>query len=175
HEAAAWLAKLGAATEATPFERLADACGRGDLAAARRVIDENPGLLENLSEDDRHAAGRLAQQGKTAALAAMIDLGVPVNARGGHDQTALHWASWHGWRDTVKALLERGADVAAVETQYGGTPLGWAVHGCGNYPNPDGDYPGVVRLLLAAGADPSVIEDLPDDVAVADVLRSAGV
>jgi len=175
HEAAAWLAKLGAATDATPFERFAEACGRGDLAAARVEIDKNPGLLENLSAEDRHAAGRLAQQGKTAALAAMIDLGVPVNARGGHGQTALHWASWHGWRETAAALLARGADVSAIENEFGATPLGWALHGCDNYPNPNGDYPGVVRLLLEAGADTSVIEQLPDDVAVADLLRAAGV
>ncbi len=77
HEAAAWLAKLGAATEATPFERFADACGRGDLAAARRELDEHPGLLESLSPGELHVIGRLAGQGRAAALAAMIDLGVP--------------------------------------------------------------------------------------------------
>lgn len=175
HEAAAWLAKLGVATEATPFERFAEACGRGDLAAVRRLIEENPGLLENVSQADRHIFGRLAQQGKAATLAVMADHGVPVNGRSHHNQTALHWASWHGWRETVEVLLKRGADVTVVENEFGATPLGWAVHGCGNYPNPQGDYPGVVRLLLAAGADPKVIERLPDDSGVADLLRAAGV
>jgi ankyrin repeat protein len=175
HEAAAYLAELGAATEVTPFERFADACGRGDLTAAQRVIGDNPGLLENLSQEDRYAFVQLGAQGKTATIAAMIDSGVPVNARGHHGQTALHWASWHGWRETAAALLERGAAVAAVEDEFGAMPLGWAVHGCDNYPNPEGDYPGVVRLLLTAGADTKVIEGLPDDVAVADLLRAAGV
>ncbi len=174
-EAAAWLAGLGAATETTPFERFADACGRSDLEAAQRVIDENPRLLENLSEGDRRAFVQLGAQGKTAAIAAMIDCGVPVNARGAHGQTALHWASWHGWRETAAALLARGAAPEAVEDEFGATPLGWAVHGCDNYPNPEGDYPGVVRLLLDAGADVSVIRELPDTVAVADLLRAAGV
>jgi ankyrin repeat protein len=175
HEAAAYLAELGAATEVTPFERFADACGRGDLTAARRVIEENPRLLENLSKEDRRAFVQLGAQGKTATLAAMIDNGVPVSSRGEHGQTALHWASWHGWREMAAALLERGADVAARENEFGATPLGWAVHGCDNYPNPEGDYPGVVRLLLAAGADAKVIEELSDDIAVADLLRAAGV
>ncbi|HSS76183.1 MAG TPA: ankyrin repeat domain-containing protein, partial [Thermoanaerobaculia bacterium] len=175
HEAAAYLAELGAATEVTPFERFADACGRGDLTAAHQVIGDNPRLLENLSQADRRAFVQLGAQGKTATIAAMIDNGVPVNVRGQHGQTALHWASWHGWRETAAALLPRGADVSAVENEFGATPLGWAVHGCDNYPNPEGDYPGVVRLLLEAGADPSVIDQLPDDVAVADLLRAAGV
>ncbi|HEV7505575.1 MAG TPA: ankyrin repeat domain-containing protein [Thermoanaerobaculia bacterium] len=175
HEAAAYLAELGAATEVTPYERFADACGRGDLTAARQVIEENPRLLENLSTWDRRAFVQLGAQGKTATLAAMIDSGLPVSSRGDHGQTALHWACWHGWRETAAALLERGADVAARENEFGATPLGWAVHGCDNYPNRQGDYPGVVCLLLAAGAEVKVIERLPDDLAVADLLRAAGV
>ncbi|HEX4966086.1 MAG TPA: ankyrin repeat domain-containing protein [Thermoanaerobaculia bacterium] len=175
HEAAAYLAELGAATDVTPFERFADACGRGDLAAAQRVTGDHPGLLENLSLENRMAFVRLGQQGRTAAIAAMIDAGVPVSTRGAHGQTALHWAAWHGWRETAAALLARGADLEAVEDEFGATPLGWATHGCDNYPNPEGDYPGTVRLLLAAGASPRVIQELPDDVAVADVLRAAGV
>jgi ankyrin repeat protein len=175
HEAAAWLAALGAATEVTPYELFADACGRGDRSAARQIIEDNPRLLENLSIGDRSAFVQLGAQGKTATLAAMIDNGVPVSGRGHHGQTALHWACWHGWRETAAALLERSADVAARETEFGATPLGWAVHGCDNYPNPQGDYPGVVRLLLAAGAEVKGIERLPDDVAVADLLRAAGV
>ena len=105
----------------------------------------------------------------------MIDAGVPVSSRGEHGQTALHWACWHGWRETAAALLARGAALEVVEEEFGGTPLVWAAHGCDNYPNPEGDYPGTVRLLLDAGADTSVIAELPDDVAVADLLRAAGV
>ncbi|HEX3551963.1 MAG TPA: ankyrin repeat domain-containing protein [Thermoanaerobaculia bacterium] len=175
HEAAAYLAGLGAATDATPFERFADACGRGDLVTARRVIGDHPRLLEKLSGEDRRAFVQLGAQGKTATIAAMIDCGLPVSTRGGHGQTALHWAAWHGWRDTAAALLSRGAALEAVEDEFGATPLGWAVHGCDNYPNPEGDYPGVVRLLLDAGADASVIQELPDAVAVADLLRASGV
>ncbi len=174
--AAAYLAELGAATEATPFERLVDACDRGDQDAARRLVAGNPQLLENLSQADRQAYVKLAERGKTAAVAALIDLGLPVNARGMHGQSALHWAAWHGWRETAAALLSRGAEVEAVENEFGATPLGWAIHGCDNWPNPEGDYPGVVRLLLEAGAKVDVKGIwMPNDVAVADVLRAAGV
>lgn len=71
--------------------------------------------------------------------------------RGPHNQTALHWACWYGWRDTVAALLARGAEVNLVENQFGATPLGWAEHGSENSGNEEGDYEEVMRLLRAAG------------------------
>lgn len=111
----------------------------------------------------------------------MIDAGVPLQTAGPHRQTALHWASWRGWRETVAVLLARGAKVDAVEDEHGGTPLDWAIHGSNNAPNPQGDYPGVVRLLLEAGADAMVVNRWPErsvadvrDPAVADLLRAAG-
>ena len=61
--------------------------------------------------------------GKSTTLAAMIDLGFPVGARGEHGQTALHWAAWHGWRETAAALLSRGAALEATENEFGATPL----------------------------------------------------
>jgi ankyrin repeat protein len=181
HEAAAYLAGLGAATPTIPFERFAGACGGGDLAAARRVIEEYPELFENLSEDDRHAFLDIAQGGRAAVLGAMLDCGFPVGTTGPSGQTALHWAAWHGRRDAVAVLLAHGAPVAAVEDEFGATPLGWAAHGSDNWPNPEGDYPGVVRLLLEAGADARATNKwgqgmLANDgnPEVADLLRAAG-
>jgi ankyrin repeat protein len=140
------------------------------------LIARDPQFFENLSKMDHRAYVKLAERGKTATIAAMVDLGFPVSARGEHGQTALHWAAWHGWRETAVALLSRGAALEAVEEEFGATPLGWAIHGCDNWPNPEGDYPDVVRLLLEAGAKvtaPGV--GLTDDVTVADLLRAAGV
>ena len=149
--AAAYLAELGANTEATAFERFADACGRGDLEEARREVEKNPGLFENLSEQDHQSFLGLAQRGNADMIANMIDAGFSVNAKGPHNQTALHWASWHGWRDAVAVLLARGAEVNALEDQFGATPLGWAEHGSENSPHA-GDHEGVIRLLREAGA-----------------------
>jgi hypothetical protein len=170
-EAADYLAELGAATETTPFERFVGACGRGDLAAAREVAAAAPQLFAALTDAERRAFLRLAENGRAAALAAMIDCGFPVNAAGPARETALHWAAWHGRRETVEVLLARGADVAAVEARFSATPLGWTIHGSDNYPNPHGDYPGIVRLLLAAGARIEAEGGSPE---VAAVLRAAG-
>jgi ankyrin repeat protein len=171
--AAAYLAELGADTTATPLERFSEACARGDGAAARRVAAEEPRLFENLSQHDRQAFLHLAEMGKAVMIDTMVDAGFPAGTTGPHDQTALHWAAWHGWRDTVAALLSRGAAVNAVENEYGATPLGWAVHGSENWPNPEGDYPAVVQLLLAAGAAVENVE-VSGPPAVADLLRAAG-
>jgi ankyrin repeat protein len=170
-------AAIGGAAGATPFERFAEACGRGDGERARRIVEEAPGLLADLGMSERHAFLRLAETGRTAVLAALLDHGFPADVRGPQGVTALHWAAWHGWLDAVTALLAHGADVAAVEETYGATPLGWAVHGSDNGPNPQGDYPGVVRALLAAGA-PATSELLPDvgdsgDPEIAALLRAA--
>jgi hypothetical protein len=145
------------------------------------VAAENPGLLGTLSDHDRGAFAHLAQLGKAAMIGTMIDAGFPVQTAGRSRQTALHWASWHGWGETVEVLLARGAEVNAVEEEHGGTPLVWAIHGSDNSPNPKGDYPGVVRLLLEAGADimaasrwrEACVSDVRDP-AVADLLRAAG-
>jgi ankyrin repeat protein len=151
-EAAEYLAELGADTETTPFERFTDACGRGDLETARSVAREKLDLFESLSHQDLHSFLRLVQLGKSAMITNMIDCGFPGLIRGPQNQTALHWASWWGWRDTVEVLLARGAEVNTVETEFSATPLGWAEHGSENCQNPEGDYKGVMELLRAAGA-----------------------
>lgn len=41
--------------------------------------------------------------------------------------TALHYAAFGGHRDVVRVLVEAGADVNAVDTQFTATPAGWAI------------------------------------------------
>lgn len=113
----------------------------------------------------------------------LLDQGFPVDFPGPDGETPLHVAAWHGQRAVVEALLARGAALETVERQFGCTPLGWAAHGCDSWPNPHGDYPAVVRTLLAAGVDSGMRnhwgENLLDlagtNQAVADLLRARGV
>lgn len=41
--------------------------------------------------------------------------------------TALHYAAFGSHRDTVRVLVEAGADVNATDTQFNATPAGWAI------------------------------------------------
>lgn len=53
----------------------------------------------------------------------------------------------------VKLLLSMGAPVNVKEKMFGGSPLGWALHGSHNSPRHDDDaYITIVDLLLDAGA-----------------------
>jgi ankyrin repeat protein len=51
-----------------------------------------------------------AQAGDAAAVAVMLDVGLPIDARGGENgATALHTAAHAGSVETVTRLLARGA------------------------------------------------------------------
>ena len=54
----------------------------------------------------------------------------------------------------VRALLDRNAPVNIFETEHGGTPLAWALHGSlHSWERNKGNYAGVTKALLAAGAN----------------------
>ena len=50
-----------------------------------------------------------------------------VRARDETGATALHYAAFGGHRDTVRILVEAGADINAPDGQFGATPAGWAI------------------------------------------------
>src|SRR5919205_370158 len=81
--------------------------------------------------------------GRTAAVGRLLAEGVPVNARGPRDYTALLLASLNGRDETVRLLLARGAD-ANVEDKYRWSPLNWAVFA---------HHAEAAKMLIKAGAD----------------------
>ena len=72
-----------------------------------------------------------ALNGKPNALRRMMDLGANVNSPSedlySHG-TPLHHAVCSGSLDTVKVLVEAGANLGTKDTAWNGTPLGWAEH-----------------------------------------------
>lgn len=66
----------------------------------------------------------------------------------------MHAAAYAGSADTVRLLLERGADLEARDATWNDTPLGWAEVGSGEQPTtaPDPDWLETVRILLEHGA-----------------------
>jgi ankyrin repeat protein len=96
--------------------------------------------------DDLCAA---AERGDVAAVAGLLG-SVPVNsAKANTGWTALHFACEANQVAVAELLLDKGADVNAVTTDWGATPLHLALSG-----NPNAVL--LVALLLQRGADANV-------------------
>jgi ankyrin repeat protein len=152
--------------------RLTVACQIGDEEAVRRLLARDPGLLRSLSGDDLRKLPDAARDQNTAAVRLMLSAGWPVDARGQHGATALHWAGWHGDTTMAREVLQYGPPLEITDHDYGGTPLFWTVYGSVHgWRCRTGDYAGTVEVLLDAGSSaPRVTEELEASDAVREVL-----
>ena len=164
------LQAAGAALEVDPAAEWIGAVVRGDLEHAARLKREHPGLV--LADADAEELPRWASAGDDEVVGRLLDAGVPLDARGIDDGTALHYAALWGRASTVALLLARGAepDVIGGPREHPGTPLGWAAWASRGLPGAadrlDG-YLGAAEALLAAGAHVSagMLELAADDLA----------
>lgn len=104
--------------------------------------------MSDLTDDEMaflQGAFDLARNGDTARLAEYVDAGLPVNLTNGVGDSLLILAAYHTHLETVRALLERGADTGRVNDR-GQTALGAAVF---RRSEP------IVTALIEAGADPA--------------------
>ena len=114
-----------------------------------------------------------AENNNTAAVRLMLEAGWPVDVRGNHGGTPLHFAAWHGNVAMVKVILRFNAPLEILGDAFDLPPLGWALHGSvhGRYKD-TGDYAGTVEALLEAGAmAPPLSADLEASEPVRAVLR----
>ena len=173
------LRRRGAADTATSVDRFLSACHRADRTEAEQLLNDDPGLVELLSDEQRVSIVRAAEHGETAAVGLMLDLGFPLDTRGDDGGTSLHAAGYNGSPETVRLLLDRGADIEARDTTWNDTPLGWALVGSGERPrtNKAADWIETVRTLLEHGASTDEIDLDPDSPKppspeVAELLRA---
>jgi ankyrin repeat protein len=161
------LERAGASTELDPAAEWIGAVVRGDLERAARIRQEHPGFV--LSDDDKEELPRWASAGDDDVVARLIDAGVPLDARGVDDGTALHYAGLWGRASTVELLIARGAEVNLIGGP--GTPLGWTAWGSRTLPGaPERaeGYLGAAAALLHAGArvTEAMLEIASNEVAV---------
>jgi ankyrin repeat protein len=169
------LAELMARSPATL--QLAVAGAAGDGPAISDLLARDPRLLSSLSDQERAVLADAARDNDLAAVQAMLAAGWPIDVRGQHRATPLHWAAWNGNAAMIRALLGYRAPVEIKGDEYDATPLGWAIYGSiQGWRRETGDYAGSVEALLAAGAQaPKLTPALDASDAVRTVLaRHAG-
>ena len=126
------------------------AAARGNLEAARLLIDRKADV------NATNAAGgtalmAAAQTGRPQAVRMLLEKGADPNIRTKRNECALAAAATAGNEETVKLLLDRGAKVN-VQDIRGYSPLLYAA-------GSDAMPAGIVKMLLANGADPNVKGD----------------
>lgn len=138
----------------SPWLRLAQACEIHDEARAQAIAAKHPRLIETLSVNAARRIIGATARNNTRGVELLLAYGWPAAVVNDHNQTPLHYAAWHGNLALVTAFLERKVPIQVSETQHGGSPIGWALHGSlHSWQHDKGDYPGVVRALIAAGAE----------------------
>lgn len=159
--------------ERTPEDlKLGLACELGDEVVFQKFLAKNPDAARTLSEADQRKLPNAAQNNITKAVRLMLEAGWPVNTPGDAGATALHWAGFNGNAEMAREILRFHPDLELKSRDYAGSALSWAIYGSGNGWHRDtGDYVGVVRALLDAGATlpPHAAELEPSD-AVLEML-----
>jgi len=171
-----------------PLHFVSDAVGHGWLRNGTEA--EIAGLLL------AHGAAVEGSDGRESPLLAAVSLGAERVARrlleAGADcertsvfgARAIHWAAWLGLPASVAMLVGCGAEIEARCSEFGATPLYWAVHGYGPQgPRNKSGQVAAAGILLEAGADSTTtsrsgqsalaLAALAADDAMARLLRTA--
>jgi ankyrin repeat protein len=184
HATAEHLLARGASAQIPPADAFVAAAAGGDERSAREMLAREPDLIARLSSEDQAALAEAARYDHLAAVRAMLDLGFPIEAKGGdYAGTALNHAAFGAYPEVVELLLSRGAD-PEITNHFGGTALGALCWASGRFDGVDmrerseeerqRDVVRTAELLIAAGA-----RILPQHVAnasppLAELLRRHG-
>lgn len=143
--------------ETDPLHYVSDCVSQGWLTNGREGELAELLLAHGAAVDGN--AGRESPLIGSASLGAekvsrvLIQAGTALEATALYNARALHWAAWVGASKTVEQLVARGVELEAKDSEFGATPLFWAVHGYGPNGPEKKDQVGAARILLAAGAN----------------------
>ena len=173
----AWLRDHDGDSDLSPAERFLAACMRGDRAKVDAMLRGEPRFAE-LTRDPgaKKLFFEVAGRTDTAALETMLACGFDPAATDDLGATPLHWAAFTGNLAGAKVLIAHGAPLDVRDRTHKSLLLGWADYAAANLPHPQGDYVGVVRALLAAGAalpTPEALESWASEELIALVLEAA--
>jgi ankyrin repeat protein len=153
--------------------KLIEACWMGDEARALAIRREHPHVVDHLGEADRRLVAHAARNNETEVVRLMLECGWPLDARGQHQATPLHWAAFHGNVEMAQAILRFGPPLEVTDADFHGTPLDWAIHGSEHgWHSSSGNHAATVEALLKAGAKLSDVDKGTEPVR--EVLRRYG-
>ena len=136
-----------------PLLQLAVACELGDEPAVAALVTAHPNIHLSAAETDRRKIAHAARNNQTNAVRLMLRAGWPIDARGQHGATPLHWAAFHGNAEMVALILPLNPPLEATDLDYRMTPLDWAKYGKEKgWHCKTGNYPATIEALLRAGA-----------------------
>lgn len=162
------LAARGASAELSGVATAVLAVARGESA---QLPDETPPMPGIPGTDYGWILGQFALLGRTETVQSLLNAGLAVDSRGWSNFTPLDQAAMHGRVETVRLLIEHGADLLDCAFDDGPTPLDCAIWGSQNNRSEDGDYIATVQALIGAGAPtrhttPTGDSDLDDVLAM---------
>jgi ankyrin repeat protein len=150
--------------------KLIAACWLNDEATLQTVRAEHSDIAAAFTAADRRQTAHAARNNETAVVRRLLESGLPADATSQHQATPLHWAAFHGNLEMTKTVLRFRPPLEATDADFGGTPLGWAIHGSEHgWHSQTGNYAGTVEALIEAGAKPPV--EIEGNPAVQEVLR----
>jgi ankyrin repeat protein len=172
------LQRRGIAINLTGVDKLIAACATND-ADAIRITGSEPKPVAELRTQGGKLLAEFAGNENTEGVQHLLDLGVGVDALYDGDpyfdiaknSTALHVAAWKAWHKTVKLLIQRGAQINALDAK-GRTPLMLAVKACIDSYWTNRRSPESAEALLQAGSTLNGI-NFPSGYAEVDALLSA--
>ena len=141
-------------------DQLIAACARNDATAVRALAREEPDVVAEIKKNGGQLLVEFAGNGNTDGVRQLLDLGVDVNASFAKGDgywdlapncTALHNAAWRLRHDTLRLLVERGANVNAKDGK-GRTPLSLVVRASVDSYWTRFRSPASVETLVNAGA-----------------------
>lgn len=99
---------------------------RGDIELVRAALAEDAALLEPAESKHGSLLSHALNAGDLPAINLLVRLGVELDRD--PNNPAAHQAAWSGRVETLKLVLEHGADPELRDARFGATALGWAEH-----------------------------------------------
>jgi ankyrin repeat protein len=100
--------------------------GLGRAERLKEMLSSSPNV-----EELAQAANAAIRGGHAGCVRLLLDAGLPASTcipNHPYSATLLHQAAWFGHQAIVELLYDRGADLTVTDTQFQGTPAGWASH-----------------------------------------------